>query len=50
MVSPDEARRLPAEKLLNEEQPIHPMYAYLYVADKHEGLIVVMRDVLDGDR
>jgi hypothetical protein len=50
MVSPDEARRLPAEQLLNEEQPIHPLYAYLYVADKHEGLIVVnAATLLDGD-
>ncbi|MFY9620330.1 MAG: hypothetical protein WAQ99_11025 [Pyrinomonadaceae bacterium] len=50
MVSPDEARRLPTDKLLNEEQPIHPLYAYLYVADKHEGLIVVnAATLLDGD-
>jgi hypothetical protein len=25
----------------NEEQGIHPMYAFLYVADKYEGLVVV---------
>ncbi len=25
----------------NEEQPIHPLYAFLYVADKYEGLVVV---------
>jgi hypothetical protein len=25
----------------NEEQPIHPIYAYLYVADKYEGLVVI---------
>jgi hypothetical protein len=25
----------------NEEQPIHPMYAYLYVTDREEGLIVI---------
>ncbi|HEY0704130.1 MAG TPA: hypothetical protein VGD60_15275 [Candidatus Acidoferrales bacterium] len=25
----------------NEEQAIHPMYAFLYVADKYEGLVVV---------
>ena len=24
----------------NEEQPIHPLYAFLYVADKYEGLVV----------
>ncbi len=50
MVSPDEARRLPREQLLNEEQPIHPLYAYLYVVDKFEGLIVVnAATLLDGD-
>jgi hypothetical protein len=50
MVSPDEARRLPPEKLWNEEQPIHPLYAYLYVVDKFEGLIVVnAATLLDGD-
>jgi Uncharacterized conserved protein len=25
----------------NEEGPIHPLYAFLYVADKYEGLVVV---------
>jgi hypothetical protein len=25
----------------NEEQPIHPLYAFLYVADKYEGLVVI---------
>jgi len=50
MVSPDEARALPPEKLLNQEQPIHPLYAYLYVVDKFEGLIVVnAATLLDGD-
>jgi len=50
MVSPDEARALPREQLLNEEQPIHPLYAYLYVVDKYEGLIVVnAATLLDGD-
>jgi hypothetical protein len=50
MVSPDEARRLAPEQLLNEEQPIHPLYAYLYVVDKFEGLIVVnAATLLDGD-
>lgn len=39
-----------AAKLLNEEQPIHPLYAYLYVVDKYEGLIVVnAATLLDGD-
>ena len=50
MVSPDEARRLPPGTLLNEEQPIHPLYGYLYVVDKFEGLIVVnAATLLDGD-
>ena len=44
----------------NEEQAIHPMYAFLYVADKYEGLVVVgdsnpnskspgVSTLLDGD-
>ncbi len=34
----------------NEEQPIHPMYAYLYVTDRYEGLILVgAATLLDGD-
>lgn len=34
----------------NEEQPIHPLYAYLYVIDKYEGLILVnAATLLDGD-
>ena len=34
----------------NEEQPIHPLYAYLYVADKYEGLILVnAATLLDGN-
>ncbi len=58
-VSPDEAKKLyekylqspmQATTLLNEEQPIHPLYAYLYVADKYEGLILVnAATLLDGD-
>ena len=37
-------------QLLNDEQPIHPVYAYLYVADKYEGLILVnAATLLDGD-
>ncbi|HEX8117665.1 MAG TPA: hypothetical protein VF521_10380, partial [Pyrinomonadaceae bacterium] len=36
--------------LVNEEQPIHPLYAYLYVVDKEEGLILVnAATLLDGD-
>jgi len=35
---------------VNEEQSIHPLYAYLYVADKYEGLILVnAATLLDGD-
>jgi hypothetical protein len=50
MVDPERARQLPTEKLINEEQPIHPLYAYLYVVDKFEGLIVVnAATLLDGD-
>ncbi|HEX8136266.1 MAG TPA: multiheme c-type cytochrome [Pyrinomonadaceae bacterium] len=38
------------EMLVNEEQPIHPLYAYLYVVDKYEGLILVnAATLLDGD-
>lgn len=39
----------------NEEQSIHPLYAFLYVTDKYEGLIVVgdpkkgVGTLLDGD-
>jgi hypothetical protein len=34
----------------NEEQAIHPLYAYLYVVDKFEGLILVnAATILDGD-
>ena len=57
-VPPDEALRLNAEAdkagkpspAINEEGPIHPLYAYLYVADKYEGLILVnAATLLDGD-
>src|SRR5947207_14266747 len=50
MVDPETASKLPPDKLMNEEQPIHPLYAYLYVVDKYEGLIVVnAATLLDGD-
>ena len=43
----DPARRHNPE---NEEQPIHPLYAYLYVADAQEGLILInAATLLDGD-
>lgn len=57
-VPPDEAVRLNEEAAkagkpspaINEEQPIHPLYAYLYVADKIEGLVLVnAATLLDGD-
>ncbi len=34
----------------NEEQSIHPLFAYLYVADREEGLVMVLAaTLLDGD-
>ena len=34
----------------NQEQPMHPLYRYAYVADREEGLVVVDVDMLnDGD-
>lgn len=53
MIDPASAAKLTGEarkQLLNEEQPIHPLYAYLYVIDKYEGLILVnAATLLDGD-
>src|SRR6185436_14365484 len=53
MIDPESAARLTGaerKQLVNEEQPIHPLYAYLYVADKYEGLILVnAATLLDGD-
>jgi hypothetical protein len=53
MIDPVSAARLTGgarKQLLNEEQPIHPLYAYLYVVDKYEGLILVnAATLLDGD-
>jgi hypothetical protein len=46
-------RHLPENEEANyrdDKQPIHPLYAYLYVADKFEGLILVgAATLLDGD-
>ena len=43
----DPARRRNPE---NEERPIHPLYAYLYVADAQEGLVLInAATLLDGD-
>lgn len=53
MIDPASAAALTGEarkQLVNEEQPIHALYAYLYVADKYEGLILVnAATLLDGD-
>jgi hypothetical protein len=53
MIDPVSASKLTGkerEQLVNEEQPIHPLYAYLYVVDKYEGLILVnAATLLDGD-
>lgn len=53
MIDPGSAAKLVGDErkqLLNEEQPIHPLYAYLYIADKYEGLILVnAATLLDGD-
>ncbi len=57
-IPPDQANKLHAEAkkankpspLINEEEPIHPLYAYLYVADREEGLILInAATLLDGD-
>jgi hypothetical protein len=57
-VPPEEALRFNAEAkaagkpapAVNEEGPIHPIYAYLFVADREEGLILVnAATLLDGD-
>ncbi len=57
-VDPETANKLHEEAmragkpspLINEEQPIHPLYAYLYVVDKEEGLILVnAATLLDGE-
>jgi hypothetical protein len=53
MIDPVAASQLTGDErkqLLNEEQPIHPLYAYLYIVDKYEGLILVnAATLLDGD-
>lgn len=57
-VPPEEALRLNAEAkaagkpapAINEEGPIHPIYAYLFIADKYEGVILVnAATLLDGE-
>lgn len=53
MIDPVGAAKLTGEErkqLINEEQPIHPLYAYIYFIDKYEGLIPVnAATILDGD-
>lgn len=53
MIGPSAAAALTGDRrnqLINDEQPIHPLYAYLYVVDKYEGLILVnAATLLDGD-
>ena len=53
LIDPVSAGKLTGDErkqLLNEEQSIHPLYAYLYVVDKYEGLILVnAATLLDGD-
>ena len=47
---PEDTRNKTVNPWVNEEQPIHPLYAYLYVADREEGMIVVgAATLLDGD-
>ncbi|CAN5633213.1 hypothetical protein BH10ACI3_BH10ACI3_13930 [soil metagenome] len=57
-VPPDQALKMNEEAAkagkpapaINEEGPIHPLYAYLYVADRVEGLVLVnAATLLDGD-
>ena len=47
-VCPHRTRREPIGP--NREGEVHPMYGYLYVADKHEGLIVIgAATTIDGN-
>ena len=47
---PEDVRNKTPNPWVNEEQPIHPLYAFLYVADSEEGLVpVVAATLLDGD-
>lgn len=46
-MAPDPTRRQHPE---NRESPVHPLYGYLYVTDRYEGLILVgAGTLLDGD-
>ncbi|PYP82673.1 MAG: hypothetical protein DMF61_25760 [Blastocatellia bacterium AA13] len=51
-VDPTRAHRPENEEAINrdDKQPIHPLYAYIYVTDKYEGLILVLAaTLLDGN-
>lgn len=46
-IAPDPTRQ---HRDANHERPVHPAYAYIYVTDKHEGLILVgAGTLLDGN-
>lgn len=46
-IAPDPTRVQPPE---NMEQPVHPLYAFLYVTDREEGLILIgAGTLLDGN-
>lgn len=46
-IAPDPTRVQPPE---NFEQPVHPLYAYIYVTDREEGLILIgAGTLLDGN-
>jgi hypothetical protein len=39
-----------AQRPVNEERPIHPLYAYIYIADREEGLVLsTAATLLDGN-
>jgi hypothetical protein len=47
---PEAERKKTPNPLVNEEQLIHPLYAFIYVADAEEGLVLVgAGTLLDGD-
>jgi len=51
-VDPTRNHRPENEEAVNrdDKQPIHPLYAYLYVTDKYEGLVLVLAaTLLDGN-
>jgi hypothetical protein len=51
-VDPTRAHRPENEEAIyrDDKQSIHPLYGYLYVTDKHEGLVIIgAATLLDGD-